>query len=168
MKKINIKTIYKADKHSIRTKLKSHCVFLHNEISIYFTDIKDAKSFLVKTNDFLNDKLWELNEISIELYSHFKRSWFYLGHSEESSIRTSIRMIDENMKLIISRSSWENGPPYTWKWMDGIMNDQLSIAEVINELNKRRGNYAEIRVINTLIARILFVKKQMEKYPEAV
>ncbi len=40
MKKINLQTIAKANKTSIRTKQRKHSVLLNWGLTIYFTDIK--------------------------------------------------------------------------------------------------------------------------------
>ncbi len=61
MKKIRTKSIVNADKSAVYTKQRSHHVFLGNNITVYFSNLKEAKSFLAKTNLVLNQKLFELN-----------------------------------------------------------------------------------------------------------
>lgn len=166
MKKINLKTIDKADKTSIRTKQRAHCVCLHSGLSISFSDMKNAKAFLVKTNDFLNDKMFELIEIQIEIYGHFKRTWYYMNIPDEAVIRSNMQSIDNALKFAVERSSWQNGPHYVWSWMEQICSSLVAMATIIQELNRKKGNYAEIRILQSIISRVENVRKQLQTFPD--
>ena len=72
MKKINITSITKADYSSHLTKLRTHCVSLGNGSINYFSNINKAKEFLAKTNRFLNERLFDLNELYIDVHTHFQ------------------------------------------------------------------------------------------------
>ncbi|MBV5346938.1 hypothetical protein JZU46_01795 [bacterium] len=166
MKKINIKTITKADKTSIRTKQRKHSVLLNWGVTVYFSDIKEAKAFLVKTNEFLTFKLFELNEIYIESFTHYRRSWFYLSLDQDTACRVEISNIEKDFRLSIDRSNWVNGSVYVFKWIDQIADSLKSILNQIREMHRNRGNWAEIRVISAIEARINYLIMQVNKWPE--
>lgn len=168
MKKINIKTITKADKTSIRTKQRKHSVMLNWGVTLYFTDIKDAKAFLVKTNEFLTFKLFELNEIYIEAFGHYRRSWFYLDLNQDSACRSEISNIESNFRFSVDRSHWINGSVYVFKWIEQIAGSLVHMLSQIRDLHRKRGNWAEIRVISAIEARINYLLNQVKKWPETL
>jgi len=166
MKKVNIKTIAKADKTSIRTTQRKHCILLDWESKHYFSDIKEARTFLVKTNDFLTFKLFEFNEIYIEVFSHYRRAWFYLDNTQESATRAAISAIENNYKLIMDRSHWQNGPILVQNWIRQIANELNTALIIIEEMHRKRGNWAEMRVVvSSIRTRIGYLIAEVQKYP---
>lgn len=166
MKKINLQTIAKADKTSIRTKQRKHSILLNWGLTIYFTDIKQAKAFLVKTNDFLTFKLFEINEIYIEVFGHYRRAWFYLELNQDSASRSAITIIENNFRLTVDRSHWIDGSVYVFMWIDQIATQLKTVLEHIANMHRKRGNWAEIRVITALVARIDYLLYQLKGWPE--
>jgi hypothetical protein len=164
MKKINLQTIAKANKTSIRTKQRKHSVLLNWGLTIYFTDIKQAKAFLVKTNDFLTFKLFEINEIYIEVFGHYRRGWFYMDMDMDmdSGCRSSITIIENNFRLTVDPSHWINGSVFVFNWIDQIANQLKTILSHIKDMHRKRGNWAEIRVISVLVARIDYLLFQLK------
>ena len=166
MKKINLQTIQKADKSSIRTKQRKHSVLLNWDARFYFSDIKDAKAFLVKTNDFLTFKLFEMNELYIEVFGHYRRAWFYMELLQDTDCKSAINSIENSFKLIIDRSHWANGPVLVQNWFRQISESLYLILNKINELHHKRGNWAEMRIISALVARIDYLLNQLNSWPE--
>ncbi len=80
MKKISIDKLTRADKFSIRTRDHYHTVSLRNNIRAYFTSIVKARKFLSDTNNFLNQKLHEINDIYAEVSSIYTRLWFLFDY----------------------------------------------------------------------------------------
>lgn len=166
MKKVNIKTIEKADKTSIRTKRRKHSILLHSGLTLYYSDIKDAKIFLVKTNDFLTFKLFELNEIYIEVFTHYRRAWFYFDVPQDAAARASSEYIDKCFKLIVDRGHWQNGAVYVFNWLAQIVNGLNVFLNLLSDNHVRHGNYAELRVIETLRARISFLESSVNNWTD--
>jgi len=166
MKRINIQTIAKANKTSIRTKQRSHCVLLNWGLTIYFTDIKQAKAFLVKTNDFLTFKLFEINEIYIEVFTHYRRGWFYFDVPQDAAARASSEYIDKCFKLIVDRGHWQNGAVYVFNWINQIIDGLNTFLTMLSDNHRQRGNYAELRVIETLRARLSFLSGSVNNWTD--
>ena len=167
MKKINIETIISGDKTSIRTKHRKHRVFLHSDLTLSFEDIKKAKVFLVGVSDFLTFKLFELNEIYIELFSHYRRAWFYIDNTQDKNIMTETRTIDYSFKLCFERSDWESGSFYVFNWIRCICDSLQSIIKIIDSMQIKRGNYAEIRIMKTVSKRIELIMNEVFSYGQS-
>jgi hypothetical protein len=164
MKKINTTTIGEPDKTSIRTTAKKHSVMLDWDNTVFFTDIKKAKAFIVETNEFLTFKLFELNEIYIDVFTKYRRLWFYLDTREDASMKRLLDNVNENFKLSVDRSHWQNGSVHVYKWINSIAADLKKTLEIIKSSNKRKQLWADIRVAGTLINRIDFILMQLKSW----
>lgn len=164
MKKINIETISDGDKSSIRTNNRKHRVFLHSDLTLSFDDHKKAKIFLVGVSDFLTFKLFELNEIYIELFTHYRRAWFYIDNTQDKNILTETRTIDHSFKLCFERSNWQNGSHYVFNWIRSICESFQSIIRIIESMQIKRGNYAENRIMKALSKRIEYILNEIFSY----
>lgn len=166
MKRINLKTIIPADKTNIRTRQRKICVFLHTGLTVYFTNNKVAKAFLVETNDFLNVKLFELNEQYIELFTQYRRMWFYFEFdlTGDTAIKNAFTDIERCMLLMVERGSWVNGPPMVWKWF-GLCADSLSLViTILQAMHRRRNNFAEVKILEAVRSRVEYLKSQLAAY----
>ena len=168
MNKINIQSIVEAEKNSIRTTNRKHRVFLHSDLTLHFNDLKQAKIFIVKTNDFLTFKFFELNEIYIELFTYFRRGWFYLDVTQESLINSTMKNIDYLFKLSFTRSEWANGSHYVFNWINQIIDSLKTITNVLKGMQQFRGNWAETRIMQTLTNRLEFILKEVFSYGQTI
>jgi len=171
MKKINITSITKADYSSHLTKLRTHCVSLGNGSINYFSNINKAKEFLAKTNRFLNERLFDLNELYIDVHTHFQRNWFYFNNSQqlkglEFECYKNFELIQDCMNLVYTRSHYTNGNQFTFKHIFEIHNCLINTVIIIKKLHVMRGNYAESKYMDVIIRRIKYVKMLIEKYPK--
>ena len=170
MKKINIKSITKADYSSHLTKLRTHCVSLGNDSINYFSNINKAKKFLAKTNQFLNERLFDINELYIDVHIQFQRNWFYFNksqfHSLEYDCYKNFESIHECMNLACTRSHYTNGNFLTFKHLNEVQDCLVNIVLIIKNLQLKRGNYAESKYMDVIIRRIKYVKMLIEKYPK--
>jgi len=164
MKKINIENIERSDKSSIRTNNRKHRVFLHSDLTLSFEDYKKAKIFLVGVNDFLTFKLFELNEIYIELFTHYRRAWFYIDNTQDKNIMKDTRTIDDCFKLCFERSSWTNGSHYVFNWIRSICDSFQSIIRIIENMQLKRGNYGEIRIMGAVSNRVQYILNEVFNY----
>lgn len=166
MKKIQLKTIYKGDKSSIRSDARKHCVCISSDIRISFSDYRAAESFLSRANDFFNVKLFELNELYLDLFIHYRRNWFYFEYNiqDEAACTRAFETINKSMSLMVNRSHYENGPVMVNNWMIGSFTQLISIIEILKELHRKRNNWAEIRILDSQKNRILFILSQIETF----
>lgn len=166
MKKIQLKTIYRGDKSSIRTNARKHWICIHSDLRISFTDYRQAEAFLSKTNDFLNVKLYELNELYIDLFTHYRRNWFYFEYNiqDDSACTAAFDIINKYMNLIINRSHYENGPVMVFNWMIGSYRQILTVINILKDLHRKRNNWAEIRILDAKKNMALFLLSQIETF----
>lgn len=166
MKKITLKTIYKADKTSIRTNARKHSICIKAGTTISFTDHRKAEAFLVQTNDFLNFKLFELNELYIELNTQYRRNWFYFEFNiqDERSCFGSFMQTEKYMNLMVDRGHYENGPYMVFSWMDASFCSMMAVIELLQDLHKKRNNWAEIKVLEAIRTRAEFMLSQIRDY----
>lgn len=169
MKKIRITHITKADYSSVLTNNRIHCITLGNGSTKYFKNINKAEEFISKTNKFLNIKLYEINELQIEIYSQYQRNWFYFNISSdfeslEYRCKNNFTSIIECMNLAVSRSHHRNGNHLTFKHLFDVYDFLKEIVIIIKELQSKRGNYAESYYMEVIIKRIEYLKSNLENY----
>lgn len=80
-----------------------------------FTNLKKAKAFQVKTNNFLTAELHKLNSIYSDLFTIYRNLWGYFYHSKnttisnnfltEQQIKESFNSIDSMLELATTSSS---------------------------------------------------------------
>lgn len=174
MKKINIKSITKADKTSHLTRQRTHCISLGNGSINYFSNITKAKEFLAKTNRFLNERLFDLNELYIDVHTHFQRNWFYFNNDSqnirglEHSCYKNFELIQDCMNLVCTHSHYTNGNHFTFKHLNEIQDCLINTVVIIKKIHVLRDNYAESRCMDVLIRRIKYIKTLINNYPKDV
>ena len=164
MKKVHTSTILKPDLSSVKTPLRKHRVMLDWDRTLVFGDAKKAKAFLVKTNEFLTFKLFELNEIYIDIFTKYRRLWFYFEGSEDMKTKRTLDSVNDNFKLTVDRSHWENGSVHVYKWINNIATDMKKALDTIISVNKRKALWADIRVAEALVCRIDFILMQLKNW----
>ena len=146
MKKIRIEKIKTGDKSAVYTKQKRHCVYLGNRVSVYFSDMKKAKAFLVQTNEFLNQKLYEINSLYIEVFTEYRKAWFYffdiydrsLHIVSENKILMDIGAIEKKMSLMVARSHFPNGSTIVHQGFSYIIDVLMDITDTLILLYKQK------------------------------
>jgi hypothetical protein len=172
MKKIILRNVHKADKSSIFTKQKKHCVFLGNQVNIYFSDLKKAKAYVVETNEFLNQKLFEVNALYIDVFSAYRKSWFYffnvydknMHFSGNNQVVRELETIEKKMTLMVARSHFENGSFIIWQGFNVVLESLKTIIQALNLLYKQKKHYAEARQMQTIESRIKMIEDQLNQW----
>lgn len=172
MKKIQLTNVKFADKQARLIKQRKHCVYLGNGVSVYFTDLKAAKSFLVKTNQFLNQKLFELNSLYIDLFTEYRKAWFYffnvydrkLHRNSENFVLIEIQTIEKKMTLMVARAHFDNGSTIVFQGFRIILSSMETITETLIDLYKAKKHYAEAHQIRAIQSRIEILKAQINEF----
>ncbi len=96
MKKIHLVNITLPDKNSFLTSRRKSTVSLGNDLSLIFSSIKAASSFLAYVNTELNFIALVLNELYIEVFSHSRRLWLSLDgrYSDERQIKDGFKSFE--------------------------------------------------------------------------
>jgi hypothetical protein len=169
MKKIVLKTITKSDKSSIHTAQRKHSIFLGNEVTIYFSDKKKAAAFLVATNQFLTQKLFELNALYIDLFTEYRKSWFYFFNiydqkmhlASDNNVLQEIAAIERKMTLMVARAHFGNGSSIVWQGFRVIIDSMKNITVTLSHLYKSKKFYAQSHQIRAIEARIKILETQL-------
>lgn len=138
MKKIKLVNIIQADKSAVYIKYKSHSVALGNGVTVYFSDYKGALSFLAETNNFLNQKLFEVNQVYADLFVEYRRAWFYAGSELDLSLFGTLESIEKQFSLMISRAHFQNGNYFVFKYFFNIIESLNNICNEISALYRRK------------------------------
>jgi len=168
MKKIKIKNVVRADKSAIHTKLRKHSVYLGNGVTRYFADRKKADRFLSETNRFLNEKIFEVNMLYVDVFSEYRRVWFVImGKRDElcaESMVAQLHQVERTFNLMINRAGFTNGNHFVFKYFIDILNILTSICESIAGIYRSKKNYPDAHHIAVIEKRIDGVRKQIEGY----
>jgi len=174
MKRITLKETILPDKSSVYTRDHKYCVFLGNELRRFFTNRKHLRAFLVRTNQFLNYKMHELNYLFGIVFAEYRRSWFYFtaGHpvmrnqlaDMERSIRDELGQMEKSFDWLTKRSGLTNGNYLTFKHLYLICDNLVSIVEVLKQVQHLRRYFAELHRLEIFRMQALRVKESLETY----
>ena len=170
MKKISLNHITKADYTSHLTRQRTHCVSLGNGSITYFSNINKAEEFISKTNRFLNERFFDINELYIDVFIHFQRNWFYFNNNDtlsrlETICYNNFATINDCMYMVYSRSHYENGNHLVFKHTYNICDALINVVDILQNLHVSRGNYAESNIMKAIIRRINYIKLLIEINP---
>jgi len=117
-------------------------------------------SALANLNDFLNLRLFEMNEIYIELFTHYRRCWFYFENdiSGETSIKSYFIECDKFFHLLVTRSHYENGPSYTLNWISQAAKSLKTVIKILQDLHRKRNGWAEIKNLEAVASRLNYIQ----------
>jgi len=158
-----------ADKSHFISARRKHQVYLGNGLNVLFSNINEVTGFLAKTNKFLNAKIFELNELYIEIFSNYQRLWFFFNNStelldSERIVESNLYLIPRNLTMMVTRSGFENGNQFVFLQFQKSINALIKTIEVLQEVQKDRYNYLESNTLNTLKERCFSLQKQIETY----
>jgi hypothetical protein len=163
MKRINLNKIQIANKNSHYIRERLHCVFLGNGLKCYFSNLKEAQSFVAQTNKMLNQSAQELNRIFIEAWSEQRKIYLtYHRYFLKMKNKNMSAQLERQFDLMCTRSSWENGNYFTFTYFYSIIEtiDQW-ITEIIKMLTEVKKNYNidDFRVIRE---RLAYLKQKID------
>jgi hypothetical protein len=172
MKKIALENVKRADKTSIFTEQKKHLVYLGNGTNLYFSDLKKAKAFVVETNEFLNQKLFEVNSLYIEVFAAYRKSWFYFYNVYDKNMHINgnaqiireLELIENKMQVVVGRAKFVNGSFIVWNGFTLILESLTTIVSAIRLLYKQKKYYSEARQIQAIESRIKMIIHEFKKW----
>lgn len=175
MKKINLVNIQLPDKTAVLIRQRKYSVFLGNEKTFQFTNMKEAKRFLAETNRFLNDVLQQCNWLFVFAFSEYRRTWFYFNaritykyvklDSLEKTILENIRTIDYHFNIVVTRSHFTNGNYFAFQHLNNIIKAIDSILNCLEEILKER-NLTDGKQIMFNRNVLKELTRQLKNYPD--
>ena len=146
MKKVKLEKYTEPRVGSIYTRDKYYWVWLGNDTKHRFSNRKHAEAFLARTNRFLNERVFELNRLYVEVFAEYRRLWFYFDRAEiagNERIEMMLEWINKKFNIMIDRSGGENGNFNTFINMRVIIDNLRQIVLTLEELQKRKNNWVE-------------------------
>ncbi len=168
MKKITLTRILTADRSSIYTKRKHYCISVGNGVSARFSNLEKAEAFLTKLNEELNFNLSVMNMILVEIFTNYRRLWFYLNNLPEYSaherrITEAFQDIDRYFNIMVTRSHFENGNYFVFQNFRRCLAAMDEILSVLKKYELQRTAYAEYRMLKALSERIDIVRSEINQ-----
>jgi len=155
MKRIEFKNIIPPDGRSLKIDENRWRVSLGGKTEISFKNQKHAIAFQTRINEELNDALVIYNDISIELYRHYKTNWFYFNINQdqagnENKIRQGFSEVERLMgKVVIEYEQYR-----ILSNIGNITEYLRIIGKSLQSLQRHRESYAEVRSLELIVSRI--------------
>ncbi len=167
MKKIKIEKYDEPRVGSIYTRDKYYWVWLGNGSKHRFSNRKHAEAFLARTNRFLNERVFELNRLYVEVFAEYRRLWFYFDRGAmfgNEKIENNIEWLNKKFNILIDRSGGENGNMNSFNNMRMIVDMLREIVLTLEELQKRKNNWVEKYNLAVIAARLHEVERLIEEF----
>ena len=113
MKKIHLDWIEGKDNKALYKKNRYHCIHMGNGITVRFGDKHQAEAYISQVNDELNFALVMLNDIYIDIHTHFRKLWFYLnngekGQTNERKVIEYLGEVDKAFSFMVNHNDTQN------------------------------------------------------------
>ena len=169
MKKVKLSRYKIPEKSSIITANRKYQVYLGNGLNVLFTNEKEVKKFLLETNRFLTDKLFEINDYRSKLLQLYCLLWFYMVQYknfkfDSSRLINEFTHLDRIMSLAANRGSYINGNYMVFKHLNSCLDILTYIAEQIDHVYKSKRNFLDSTHIAILIHRIEVTREDIKSY----
>lgn len=181
MKSIKLKNIGFPDKESVFTDQRLYSVNLGNGIKRQFANKTHAKAFLAEVSRYLTYKLHECSELYIDVFTYWRRAWFYFDHNRytgshdynkwyklERSCKDQIEIISEVMDRIYIGHVGENGNYFVFNNFYTVLDAMEKLVRNINAIYENKGNYGTIYELEILNRKILGCRRTIETYTEDI
>jgi hypothetical protein len=166
MKKVRINKIILGDKNSLLTRNKLNSIHLGNGLTCYFSNLKEAKSYIVKTNSFLQLKLLELNKIYIDTWVEYRNLYVYhydiIGNNVK--IESNLIALEKSINLIVERSNWENGNHFTFSHFYKLIDCLLEFIKLVIKYFKAKRIYNSIFHFEIYQERVQFIRQTINNW----
>ena len=155
MKRIDFKNIIPPDGRSLKIDENRWRVSLGGKTEISFKNQKHAIAFQTRINEELNDALVIYNDISIELYRHYKTNWFYFNiNQDQAGNENKIRQAFSEVERLMGKVVIEYEQYRIFSNIGNITEYLRIIAKSLQSLQRHRESYAEVRSLELIVSRI--------------
>ena len=116
MKTIDIKEFTPPDKKSPFIKNRMFKVFLGNEQQYYFKSQTACNNFIIKANQFLNDKFKHINLLYGSVFLEYRKYYIFVQSPEheknERKILENFKLVENSLLMACMASGRPNGNYY--------------------------------------------------------
>jgi len=164
MKKIQLHCITFADKSSHYSRDHQHSISLGNGRNVYFSNINQARAFLHQTNRFLNDTLFELNQLYTEVFAQYRLAWFYLGRPQQT-ISENLMTVEKKFDHLVRLSYSANYNFYAFLDLKMICQCLAAALLEMESLYRKRKFYVQLANLSITTRRIEQTCQLVMLYP---
>lgn len=168
MKKIKLRIIDPPRKHPWHALHNRYSMFIHRELTLYYSSRKEAEAVQNSLNSWANDIAFILNEIYITAWTMFRRLWFYYDYefSEQREIFNLINRIEKCFyDLFNNYTSPGNGGSDVFRSFELIIEFLDDIFVMMDKMQRSRNNWEAIKLLQYERDRLRQLKQQMENWP---
>jgi hypothetical protein len=115
----------------------------------------------------LNERVFDLNRIYVDVFSEYRRIWFYFDDGEkENNERIELTMHWTNVRfnVMIRNAGYESGNAYAFQNLRTIISNLLEIIATLRDVQKRRNNWVERYNLEVLSRRLTEVDAMINGY----
>lgn len=138
-----------------------YCVTFGWENHYRFKHITQAKLFLNKLNNFINDNVCKLNMIYSQLFQEYRQAWFYYDYQQNNA--HLLLEIENKFNKLFRKINPANYPHFLHHDLLLLIDLLKQFAESINKVNKNKKIYNSYNHVNMLINMLDEVQKKIEK-----
>ena len=118
------------------------------------------------TNRFLNQKVLELNKIYIEIWTEQRSMFlvFYELFSNDVTLNNYSVNIEKRMEMVMTRSRYQNGNQFTFKWFYDIIDMLKEWDEYLVKLLKSKNRFYNLYNLEILLQRLDWIKTMFDNW----
>jgi len=167
MKRMAISNIQNRNLNSDMIRDKLYHIYLGNDQTVYFGNIKLAKRYLVQLNSFLNRQLVEINNISIYIFIDYRKmAIIYNEYFMKDNYTHELLMnIDRFfIKSVSQTCSLVNRNSFYFSNILKLIGYLIELCNVLIRIIKKKRTYYYDQSLKCNIKRLEEIKESIEKY----
>jgi hypothetical protein len=168
MRKTHLHTITDPKPGSIYTRDKKYWIWLGNGIKCSFSNKKQAVSFLANLSKLVNEKLFELNLIYIDIFAEYRRLWFYFDVEQlRQSPDEQLHYINKNFDML-ANTRWQQSNIGAFNRLRNLIDDLKQLTQLVIEVAIKKNDYAVKNFLNVHVRRMDAMKASIETFRQSI
>ena len=166
MKKIALHRITPPNKESNYTIDNRYTIHFGFDMIFHFKNEVKAKKFLSDTNLLLNNTVFELNIVYIDIWVVYRKLLLlhYDYFVRDYTVVTKIAEIEKTFALILGRNSWANGNVFTYKWINTVIILLENCIEALCVMLKKKNKYDDINYLKVYDNRLVYIESKLTNW----
>jgi len=158
----------------ISSKGKIHEVCLGNGTINTFNSLRDARQFIATTNNFLTDKIHDLNLIYSEVWVAYRNNWFYLDNGRKQGNADNYQLERDCEHLITTthnlfnlsteRCGFTIGNYFVFIHLSKITDNLENIVRILSQIYGQRKDGNAIYHMDSLVRRVMYLRNEINDY----
>jgi hypothetical protein len=168
MRKTHLHTITDPKPGSIYTRDKRYWIWLGNGVKCSFTNKKHAVSFLANLSKLVNEKLFELNLIYIDIFAEYRRLWFYFDVEQlRQSPDEQLHYINKNFDMMANNHRQQSNID-AFNRLRNLIDDLKAFTQLVIEVAIKKNDHAVKNFLNVHLCRMDAMKAGIEAFRQNI